>query len=76
MSDLYTVVVFITLFTLIINIMEVISNGLVSQKNKNEIIAVSLVIGIAVIGEWIGVETNGAASSLILLHKAAKLVEF
>lgn len=76
MSDLYTVVVFITLFTLIISIMEVISNGLVSQKNKNEIIAVSLVIGIAVIGEWIGVETNGAASSLILLHKAAKLVEF
>ena len=73
MSDLYTVVVFITLFTLIINIMEVISNGLVSQKNKNEIIAVSLVSGIAVIGEWIGVETNGAASSLILLHKAAKL---
>ena len=40
MSDLYTVVVFITLFALIINIMEVISNGLVSQKNKNEIIAV------------------------------------
>ena len=45
MSDLYTVVVFITLFTLIINIMGVISNGLVSQKNKNEINAERLVIG-------------------------------
>lgn len=76
MSDLYTVVVFITLFALVINITEVITNRLVSQKNKHEIVTVCIFIGIAVIGEWVGVRTNGAASSLIWLHKAAKLVEF
>lgn len=76
MSDLYTVVVFITIFALVINFAEVMSNRLVSQKNKYEIIAVCLFMGIAVMGEWIGVKTNGANSSLIWLHKSAKLVEF
>lgn len=76
MYDLYTTVVFITIFALMINITEVISNRLVSQKNKHEIVTVCIFIGIAAIGEWIGVRTNGADASLIWLHKAAKLVEF
>ena len=76
MSDLYTAIVFITLFTLFINIVDVMSNRLVSQKNKREIIIVCLLMGTALIGEWVGVETNGADPSLIWLHKAAKLVEF
>lgn len=33
-------------------------------------------IGIASLCEWIGVKTNGADSSLIWLHKGAKLVKF
>ena len=75
MSDLYTVVVFITLFTLIINIMGVISNGLVSQKNKNEIIAVSLVIGISVIGESV-VKQTAPLPPLFCCTKRQSLLNF
>lgn len=76
MSDLYTAIVIITIFTLVISIADVISNRLVAKKNKREIIAVCLLMGIAAMGECVGVKTNGADSSLIWLHKAAKLVEF
>lgn len=76
MADLYTVVVLITIYVLAIHITEVITNRLVSQKNKYEIITVCLFMGIAVTCEWLGVKTNGADTSLIWLHKAAKLIEF
>lgn len=76
MSDLYTVLVFITLFTLTITIADVMSNKLVSKKNIQEIINVCLLMAVSIMGEWIGVETNGADPSLIWLHKLAKLIEF
>ena len=76
MFDLYTVLVFVTVFTLIISITDVICNRLVSHKNKREIITVCLLMGTALMCEWLGVETNGADPSLIWLHKAAKLAEF
>lgn len=76
MTDLYTAIVFITVFTLVINIVEVISNRLVSRKNKHEIFVIYLLIGVAAVCEWLGVKTNVADPSFIWLHKAAKLVEF
>ena len=74
--DLYTAIVFLSGFTLVITAVDAITNRLVSQKNKSEIVLVSLFIGIAIFSEWIGVKTNGADVSLIWLHKGAKLVEF
>ena len=76
MYDLYTVIVFVTIFTLIINIVEVLNNRLVSKNNKKEIIAICLIMGISLMGEWVGAEINGAAPALIWLHKAVKLIEF
>lgn len=76
MLDLYTTIVFLSSFVLIITAAGVITNRLVSKKNKSEIVVLCLLIGIAILGEWIGVETNGADASFILLHKIAKLVEF
>lgn len=76
MYDLYTAIVFITAFTLVITAADVMANHLVSKKNKLEIVFLCMFIGIAIFCEWIGVKTNGADSSLIRLHKLAKLVEF
>ena len=76
MLDLYTTIVFLSSFVLIITAAGVITNRLVSKKNKSKIVVLCLLIGIAILGEWIGVETNGADASFILLHKIAKLVEF
>ena len=76
MLDLYMAIVFITGFTLLITAVGVITNRLVSKKNKSEIVLLCLFIGIAIFCEWIGVKTNGADISLIWLHKCVKLVEF
>lgn len=76
MMDLYTAIVFLSVFTLVITAVDAITNRLISQKNKWEIVLVSLLIGIAICSEWMGVKTNGADASLIWLHKGAKLVEF
>lgn len=76
MLDFYTAIVFITGFTLLITAVDVITNQLVSKKNKSEIVLLCLFIGIAIFCEWTGVKTNGADVSLIWLHKLAKLVEF
>lgn len=76
MLNLYTTIVFITVFTLVITAVDVLTNHLVSKKNKSEIVFLCLLIGISIFCEWIGVKTNGADASLIWLHKGAKLVEF
>lgn len=76
MLDLYMVIVLLSCFVLIITAASVITNRLVTKKNKSEIVVLCLLIGIAILGEWIGVKTNGADASFILLHKIAKLVEF
>ena len=76
MSDMYTAIVFITGFVLVITAVDAITNQLVSRKNKLEIVLLCLFIGIAIFCEWTGVKTNGADVSLIWLHKLAKLVEF
>ena len=71
--DLYTAIVFLSGFTLVITAVDAITNRLVSQKNKSEIVLVSLFIGIAIFSEWIGVKTNGADVSLIWLTKVQSL---
>ena len=76
MLDLYTAIVFLSSFVLIITAASVITNRLVTKKNKSEIVVLCSLIGIAILGEWIGVETNGADASLIWIHKTAKLLEF
>ena len=76
MLDLYMVIVLLSCFVLIITAASVITNRLVTKKNKSEIVVLCSLIGIAILGEWIGVKTNGADASFILLHKIAKLVEF
>lgn len=76
MLSLYTAIVFLTGFTLVITAVDVITNHLVSKMNKLDMVFVCLFILIATFCEWIGVETNGADPSLIWLHKIAKLIEF
>ena len=76
MFYLYTAIVFITGFTLVVTTVDVIANHLISKKNKWQIVLICSFIGIASLCDWIGVKTNGADISLIWLHKIAKLVEF
>ncbi len=76
MLDLYTSVVFITVFTLVITAVDVMTNHLVSKKNKREIITICLLTGIAVLCEWFGVKANSLSASLIWLRKCVKFIEF
>lgn len=76
MLDLYTTISFLSSFILIITAVSVITNSLVSKKNKTEIVILCMLIGIAILCEWTGVKTNGADVSFIWLHKIAKLMEF
>lgn len=55
---------------------DVLSNRLISEKNKYEIILICFLIFIASIFEYIGKKVNGANAVFINLHKAAKIIEF
>ena len=76
MLDIYTTIVLITFFILIITAVDVIVNKLVSKKQQLTIIFLCIFIGLAIGCEWIGVKTNGASAYLINLHKGSKLLEF
>ena len=68
--DLYTAIVVITMALLVVNIVDVCTDRLADKT------AVCVIIGLAQMGEWIGVKTNGAEPALIGPHWFAKTVEF
>lgn len=76
MTDLYTAVVLITVFILVVTTADVLTNRLIEYKMKKYSIIVCILIGISIICEWTGVKLNGGPKSLILLHSLAKLTEF
>lgn len=74
--DLYTAIVVITMALLVVNIVDVCTNRLAGRTTTIRCIMVCLAIGLALLGEWIGVKTNGAEAELIELHRFAKTMEF
>lgn len=74
--DLYTAIVVITMALLVVNIVDVCTDRLADKTATIRFITVCVVIGLAQMGEWIGVKTNGAEPALIGLHWFAKTVEF
>lgn len=73
--NLYTAIVIITLFTLVITAADVATNQLIVKEAKTRATFTCVLIGLCALGECIGELTNGAAPRLIPLHGAAKLVE-
>lgn len=66
--DMYTVIFHITVFVLLITVAGVITNHLISQKNKYEII---LVFGFYIYGKFMRIyqqKTNGASAEFIGIH--------
>lgn len=74
--NLYISVVLISILLLIITIVDVLSNRLITRKMKKYSIISCLLIAGSMIGECIGVLTNGANESLIILHEIVKVLEF
>lgn len=74
--DIYTVVVSVTILILIVTATDVLTNRLVSPKNKREVVVVCTFIFIAAVCEYIGEKTNGNGREFIALHRIAKLIEF
>lgn len=74
--DLYTATVVITMALLVGTIVDVWTNRLAGRTTTIRCIMVCLAIGLALLGEWIGVRTNGAETELIELHRFAKTMEF
>lgn len=76
MLNLYTAVVIVTALLLVITIADVTTNRIVSTDTRVKAVAACILILGAAIGEWVGVITDGASSSLIMLHKISKIAEF
>lgn len=76
MFDLYTAVILITILLLLITIADVTANRLITKRMKVRVVITCLIIAVSALGECIGVLTNGAPASFLLLHKIAKVVEF
>lgn len=76
MFDLYTAVILTAILLLSTTIADVVTNRLITKKMKIRSMIACLLIAASALGECIGVLTNGASASLIVLHKAAKLIEF
>lgn len=74
--ELYTAIVVITMALLVVNIVDVYTDRLADKTATIRFITVCVVIGLAQMGEWIGVKTNGAELALIGPHWFAKTVEF
>lgn len=74
--DLYTAIVVITMALLVVNIVDVCTDRLADKTATIRFITVCVIIGLAQMGEWIGVKTNGAELALIGPHWFAKTVEF
>ncbi|MGN0696981.1 MAG: GGDEF domain-containing protein [Oscillospiraceae bacterium] len=76
MLDMYTSIVIITILLLTITVSDILNNRLITRESKRLGVIACVLIGGASLGECIGVLTNGAAPSLILIHRLAKLTEF
>lgn len=76
MFDLYTAVVLTVVLLLLITATDILTNRLITKEMKNWAVLTCLLITCSMLGECIGVLTNGASPSLIVLHQAAKLAEF
>lgn len=76
MFDLYTAVACITGLILIITVADVVTNRLVTRGFKTKTIITCLFIGLAALGEWAGVVTNGGPDGLVGVHTLAKAMEF
>lgn len=74
--DIYTVTFTTTFFVVLITLVDVKTNCLVSEDNKNKIYVVCIFIFVAALCEYIGKEINGEDAKYIWLHRAAKLIEF
>lgn len=74
--DLYTSIVLVAVFVSIITITDVMTNRLVMKKMIKHTVTASLLIAGAMIGEWIGVITNGAAQAYMIPHYLGKFLEF
>ena len=62
--DLYTAIVVITMALLVVNIVDVCTDRLADKTATIRFITVCVIIGLAQMGEWIGVKTNGAEPAL------------
>ncbi len=76
MIELYTAIVAVTLLFLMITAADAVSNRLIKKSTKIKVAITCLLIAGSAVSECIGVLTNGAPASFLLLHKIAKLVEF
>ncbi|MDD6236473.1 MAG: GGDEF domain-containing protein [Clostridiales bacterium] len=76
MFDLYTAVILVTILLLITTTADIVTNRLITKGTKIKSVITCLLIGMAALGECVGVLTNGAPVSFILLHKMAKVIEF
>ena len=74
--DMFTVTFSITVFILFITVMDVLTNRLISERNKWEVFSVCIFIFISALCEYIGKEINGAPKEFIGIHCAAKVIEF
>ncbi|HBJ18850.1 MAG TPA: hypothetical protein DDY70_03800 [Clostridiales bacterium] len=74
--DLYTAVVLITAAMLAVAVIDIQSNRVIGAHMKRNSTITCILIALSAFFEWVSVMTNGAALTLIPVHKAAKLLEF
>lgn len=76
MFDLYTAIVLTATLLLLITATDILTNRLITKEMKKWAVAACLLIAGSMLGECIGLLTNGASPPFIVLHRIAKLVEF
>lgn len=74
--DIYSAIVIITVLLLAVTVTDIYTNRVISKRTRRNSVVVCFCIGLAIFFEWAALKLDGADSSLIFLHKAAKLCEF
>ena len=75
MSDFYSVVIFLSVFIMVIMDLLVSSNDLLEHEQKQTIYTVSVLVIAGAASEWLGVLMDGADPSLRVLHVLVKTIE-
>lgn len=76
MTEYYTAIIFITVFSMIIMIVATVTNSFMPAERKRSFILTFVFIMIVTLAEWLGVFLDGKAAGLRAFHLAAKCTEF
>lgn len=76
MFDYYFAIIFLTIFIMVIMLMMIHNNEMLDDSVKFRLRLIAVIVMVAAVSEWLGVQMNGAPIWTRPIHIAVKIIEF